>query len=298
MKTRTADNANSAAGLRPAAPSSIWGDFLRKLCKNKTAVAGFIVFVSVCAACALAPYLTKWDYHTLDTENVFAPPSREHLLGTEYLGRDILARLLYGGRVTLRITLVSTSLAAVIGCLIGLAAGYFRGRADFFISHLLDILASIPVFLLIIVTETAFGWGRGNFMYAMAVAAVPQFARLVRASVMNIISCTYIEAARALGVRHSKIILRHILHNIAPPLIIRFTSGVAEALIICTIMGYLGVGINPPTPEWGALAFVSKSYMRSHPLLIILSSAVIAVCVISVNLFGDGLRDALDPRGT
>jgi peptide/nickel transport system permease protein len=271
-------------------------NFLRKLCKNKTAVAGFIVFAAVCIACVLAPYLTKWDYSTINTTNIHSAPSREHLLGSDNLGRDILSRLLYGGRVTLRITLVSTSLAAVIGCFIGLVAGYFRGRADFIISHLLDMLASIPVFLLIIVTETSLGWGRGYFMYAMAVAAVPQFARLVRASVLNIMGRTYIEASRALGVRHFEIIRRHVLHNIVPPLIIRFTSGVAEALIICTIMGYLGIGISPPTPEWGALAYTGKAFTRAHPLLIILSSAVIAVCVLSVNLFGDGLRDAFDPR--
>jgi peptide/nickel transport system permease protein len=295
MNTVKADSAGVAAGLRPP-PGNIWVDFLRKLCKNKIALAGFIVFASVCVACALAPYLTKWEYYAIDTSNVFAPPSREHILGSDNLGRDIFSRLLYGGRFTLKITLVSTSLAAVIGCLVGLAAGYFRGRADFFISHLLDMLASIPLFLLVIVTETSLGWGRGYFMYAMAAAAVPQFARLVRASVMNIIGCTYIEASRALGVRHFEIIRRHVLHNIAPPLIIRFTGGVAEALTICTIMGYLGVGISPPTPEWGALAYASKAFTRSHPLLIILSSAVIAVCVISVNLFGDGLRDALDPR--
>ncbi|MDR2665764.1 MAG: ABC transporter permease [Oscillospiraceae bacterium] len=269
---------------------------MRKLCKNRAAVAGFFVFLSICIACALAPYLTKWDYFSIDTTIVHAAPSREHILGADNLGRDIFSRLLYGGRVTLRIALVSTSLAAAVGCAAGLIAGYFRGRADFFISHLLDMLASIPVFMLIIVTEASLGWGRGYFMYALAAAAVPQFAMLVRASAMNIMGCTYIEAARALGVRHDKIIRRHVLHNIAPPLIIRFTSGITEALVICTIMGYLGVGINPPTPEWGALAYTGKAFTRSHPLLIILSSAAIAVCVISVSLFGDGLRDALDPR--
>jgi ABC-type dipeptide/oligopeptide/nickel transport system permease subunit len=296
MKTRIAGGIDNGAGSGAKTSGGIWGDFFRKLWKNKIAVAGLVVFVSVCAACVLAPYLTKWDYYTIDAANALTAPSREHILGADNLGRDILARLLYGGRVTLKITLISTSLAAAAGCLIGLIAGYFRSRADFFISHFLDTLASIPVFLLIIVTEVSFGWGRGYFMYALAAAAIPQFARLVRACVINITGSTYIEASRALGTPHSQIIRSHVLHNIAPPLIIRFTSGVAEMLTICTIMGYLRVGINPPTPEWGAIAFASKAFTRTHPLMMILSSAIIAVCVISVNLFGDGLRDALDPR--
>jgi ABC-type dipeptide/oligopeptide/nickel transport system permease subunit len=296
VRVKKTGGSGRAEGARPAAATSIWSEFLRRLCKNRVAVAAFIVFAAVCMACILAPWLTRWSYYSIDTKDYLSSPSRKHILGTDNLGRDIFARLLYGGRMTLKIALGATAISASVGGLVGLVAGYFRGRADFFISHLLDMLASIPVFLLIIVTETSLGWGRGYFMYAMAIAAVPQFARLARACVINIMGSAYIEAARALGVRHARIIRRHVLHNVAPPLMIRFTSGVSEALIICTIMGYLGVGISPPTPEWGALAYVSKSFMRSHPLLIIMSSAVIAVCVVSINLFGDGLRDAFDPK--
>ena len=271
-------------------------DALRRLFSMKTATAGLIVFVLICLACAFAPVLTKWQYNGIDPAHRFERPSAEHLLGTDNLGRDTLTRLLYGGRYTLRIALVSTTLAAVAGCLTGLAAGYFGGRADLALSQILDMLASIPVFLLIIVAEAALGWGRGNFMYAMAIAAVPQFARLVRASVMSVKGFEYIEASRALGVGHIGIISRRILHNIAPPLIVRYTSGVAEALVLCTIMGYLGIGINPPAAEWGSLAYMGKNFIRAYPLLIILPCAAIAVCVISLSLFGDGLRDALDPR--
>ena len=154
------------------------------------------------------------------------------------------------------------------------------------------------MFLLIIVAEATLGWGRGNFMYAMAIAAVPQFARLVRASVMNIKASEYIEAARALGVSHTGIIFRHVLHNIASPLIVRFASGVAEALLICSIMGYLGLGVNPPLPEWGSIAYIGRAFIRLNPLLMVFPCAAITVSVISLSLFSDGIRDALDPKGS
>jgi len=244
----------------------------------------------------MAPWLTKWDYWQINARNRLSPPSAEHIFGTDNLGRDVFSRLLYGGRITLRIALVSASLAMAAGGLIGLVAGYFGDRADMIISPVLDILASVPVILLALTIESIFGWGRGYFMYAIILAAIPQFARLVRAAVMDVMGCEYIEAARALGVGHTGIILRHVLHNVAPLLITRFTSGVAETLLTCTIMGYLSIGVRPPTPEWGAIVFNAKEYMRVSPIMMVIPCAVIAVCVLSVSLFGDGLRDALDPR--
>lgn len=275
---------------------STWSEVFRRLLKNKVAMAGLIVFVIACLACVCAPLLTKYDYFSINVDRTKEGPSLAHIFGTDYLGRDLFTRLLYGGRVTLRIALGSTLIAAVAGCFLGLIIGFFGGRIDFYVSHFLDMLASIPVFLLIIVSEAALGWGEGNFMYAMAIAAIPQFARLVRASVMNIKGSEYIEASRALGVRNSGIIFRRIFHNIAPPLIIRFTSGVADALLLCTVMGYLGIGINPPTPEWGLIAYIGRAYIRSYPLMMIFPCVVITISVLSLCLFGDGLRDALDPR--
>ena len=280
---------------RRAASANPWAETLRRLFERKAATAGLIIFILICLACVMAPLLSKWDYSAIDPEHRLEAPSAGHILGTDNLGRDTFTRILYGGRSTLKIALLSTVLAAATGGVIGLAAGYFGKRTDFFLSHILDMLASIPVFLLIIIAEAALGWGRGNFMFAMAIAAIPQFARLVRASVMTVAECEYIEASRALGVSHTGIILRRILHNIAPPLIVRFTSGVAEALMLCTIMGYLGVGINPPAPEWGSLAYMGRNFIRLNPMLIVYPCAAIAVCVISLSLFGDGLRDALEP---
>ena len=274
-----------------------WIDILRQLCGNKAAVAGLAVFLAICLSCALAPLLTTWDYAEISVDHIKEPPSAVHLFGTDYLGRDVFTRMLYGGRLTLRIAFLATAMAATAGSLIGLLAGYFGGRVDMALSPALDVVASVPVILLVIVTEAVFGWGRGYFMYAMAVAAVPQFARLARATVMQVMGREYIEAARALGLGHAGILLRHVLHNAVSPLIIRFTGGFAEALLTCTIVGYLGIGINPPTPEWGVIVYNVKDQMRNSPTTMIIPCAVIALCVISISLFGDGLRDALDPRG-
>jgi ABC-type dipeptide/oligopeptide/nickel transport system permease subunit len=245
----------------------------------------------------LAPHLTKYDYSSINAGDRLSKPSWTHLLGTDNLGRDLLTRILYGGRMTLRITFTSTAIALLLGSMIGLAAGYIGGRADFFISSVLDILAAIPVILLALVFEAMLRWGNGNFMYAIAIAAIPQFARLVRISVINIMGSEYIEASRALGVGHLGVIFRHIVHNVAPALIVRFTSALGEAMLTCTVLGYLSIGINPPTPEWGNIVYLSKNFIRLAPQLMIIPCAVISLTVISVSLFGDGLRDALDPTG-
>ena len=274
-----------------------WSDTLRRLRKNKLAIICLIAFVLICLACVFAPIVTKWSYFTINPGARISPPSLEHLFGTDNLGRDMFARVLYGGRVTLRIALISTIIALAVGSIIGLVAGYFGGKVDLIVSPLLDIFAAVPVILLAIVFESMIGWGQGNFMYAIAIAAMPQFARLVRASVMSIMGSEYIEAARALGVSHIGVISRHVAHNVAPQLIVRFTIALAEALLTCTIMGYLSIGINPPTPEWGNIVYQAKSYMRVAPQLMVIPCSVISLCVVSISVFGDGLRDAMDPRG-
>jgi ABC-type dipeptide/oligopeptide/nickel transport systems, permease components len=292
------NNKNESSGaLQAEYTGGIWRDALQRFSRNKTAVICLIVFLLICITCILAPYLTKYDYYTINANNRLAKPSMEHLLGTDNLGRDMFTRLMFGGRMTLRITFTSTIIALIVGSVIGLVAGYFGGTADFIISPVLDILSAIPVILLALVFEAMLSWGNGNFMYAIAIAAVPQFARLVRISVMNIMGSEYIEAARALGISHLGVIFRHIVHNVAPALVVRFTSALAEALLTCTVLGYLSIGINPPTPEWGNIVYLSKNFIRMAPQLMVIPCAIISLTVISISLFGDGLHDAMDPRG-
>jgi ABC-type dipeptide/oligopeptide/nickel transport system permease subunit len=288
---------NDRSVSRLERPGGIWRDALRRFGRNRIAVICLGIFLIICLSCALAPNLTKYDYSSINANDRLSKPSWTHLLGTDNLGRDLFTRILYGGRMTLRITFTSTVIALLIGSVIGLAAGYFGGRVDFMISPVLDILAAIPVILLALVFEALLRWGNGNFMYAIAIAAIPQFARLVRVSVINIMGSEYIEAARALGVGHLGVIFRHIVHNVAPALIVRFTSALAEAMLTCTVLGYLSIGINAPTPEWGNIVYLSKNFIRLAPQLMIIPCAVISLCVISISLVGDGLRDAMDPRG-
>ena len=285
---------NSYTAPRPA--ENAFAGVLRQLVRNKTALISFIIFIAITLACIMAPLLTQWEFFTIEPSNRFANPSVTHIFGTDSLGRDVFSRLLYGGRTTLRIALLATLLSSVIGCLIGLAAGYFGRWLDFIISPALDVIASIPVILLVIVFESVLGYGRGYFFYAMVIAAIPQFARLTRSCVMSIMGCEYIEASRALGVSHIMIIARHVLHNIVSPLVVRFSSGVAEALLICTIMGYLEIGVRPPAPEWGSIVFNANASVFAAPMLMIIPCAVITICVISLSLFSDGLRDAMDPK--
>ena len=273
-----------------------WRESLRRLFKNKSAVVGLIVFLVICFSCAFAPLLSNYDYSALNVTEVNARPSREHLFGTDKLGRDLFTRILYGGRITLRAAFMSTLLATCAGAAIGLVSGYFGRRVDFLLTRIIDMLAAIPNLLLIIVMEIAFGWGKGYFMYAMAISAVPKFARLVRANVQSVMGREFIEASRALGLGHVRIILKHVLHNVLSPLMVLMTTGFAEAILNCTILGYLSVGVNPPTPEWGALAYAGRSNMVSNPHIAFFPCLVIVICVISVNFFGNGLRDALDPK--
>ena len=275
----------------------IWKDALLKFSRNKVAVICLAIFLIICLSSIFAPYLTTYDYTKIDANARLARPSMEHLLGTDNLGRDLFTRLLYGGRLTLRIAFTATAIALVAGSVIGLLAGYFGGKIDFIISPVLDMLAAIPVILLALVFEEMISRGNGNYVYAIALAAIPQFARLVRISVINIMGSEYIEAARALGIGHFGVITRHIVHNVAPALIVRFTSALAEALLTCTVLGYLSIGINPPTPEWGNIVYLSKNFIRLAPQLMIYPCAVISLTVISISIFGDGLHDAMDPRG-
>ena len=290
------DKAQTAPQLETYSYSNPWRESLRRLFKNKSAVAGLFVFLVICFACVFAPFITDYEYAKLDITRISELPSKDHIFGTDRLGRDLFTRMLYGGRVTLRAALLSTLLATCVGAAIGLLSGYFGRKVDFLLTRIIDILAAIPNLLLIIVIEIALGWGKGYFMYAMAISAVPKYARLARASVLNIMGQEYIEASRALGLRHGRIILNHVLHNVLSPLVVQMTTGVAEAILNCTILGYLSVGVNPPMPEWGALAYAGKANMVSHPHIAFFPCLVIVVSVISVNFFGNGLRDALDPK--
>lgn len=269
-----------------------WKTGLRKFLGNTPSVIAAIIFLAIAVCCICAPIITDGDYLSFSTEAVDAKFSWEHPLGTDALGRDLLKRILFGGRETLRISFAALIYGALSGTVIGVIAGYYGGRADVFLMRIIEMLSSIPVILLVVAAECALGWGEGNYMYAIALNLIPSFAKLIRASVMDIAGSEYIEAARALGVGDLMIILRHVLRNIAAPFIIQLSAAAAESLLICTIVGYLGFGINPPTPEWGSLVATNYSLIRSKPGVALMPCVVIVICSLALNLIGNGLRDA------
>ncbi len=264
---------------------------------NTGAVISLFILLFITLSCIIIPWFTDLSPYTLDMHALRQGPSKEHIFGTDVIGRDLFARLLYGGRITLSIMTEATLLASLCGSAIGICAGFFGGRVDFYLMRLMDVVASVPSILLAVMLEVGLGFGGGNFRYGLAIAAMPSFARLLRASTMSIMKSEYIEAARALGAKSGHIMAKHVLHNVAAPMAIQTLSCAAETLLNCTIMGYLGIGVTPPTPEWGGIVYDTKDLLRAMPYISLIPSGVIVACEMSLHFIGNGLRDALDPGG-
>lgn len=275
---------------------SPWRTAWRRFCGSRVSLAALIVLALICLCCALAPLVARWDPLAINTVARYASPSIAHPFGCDYLGRDLLSRVLYGGRTTLRIAFCATALAALSGSALGVLAGFCGGRTDLLLMRLAEVLSAVPSLLLVILIEGLMGWGGGNFLYAIAIAAAPSFLRLMRASVMNVMGREYIEAARALGVSPAGIIRWHVIHNVAAPMLIHLTGVLSESILTCTLMSYIGVGVTQPAPEWGNLVYDGYAAMRQYPHTALFPAAVIILCVLAVNLAGSGLRDALDSR--
>lgn len=276
---------------------SPWLSALLRFVRNPLGIIPALMLLVIIVLCLLAPVIAPYDYLALDLKNVAAPPGGDHLLGTDTLGRDTFSRLLVGGRTTIGITFCALGISAVLGAVFGVAAGYLGGRADVFIMRITEALASVPTVLLAVVVETALGWGEGNYMYAIGLAFAPPVVRITRACVMNIMTSEYIEAARALGVGGFGIIFRHVLHNIASPLLVHLSSTAADCLLMCTILGYIGLGITVPEPEWGLMVNMGYSYLRTAAHVGLIPCAVVVICALCLNLVGNCIRDALDDKG-
>jgi peptide/nickel transport system permease protein len=224
------------------------------------------------------------------------PPTAEHLLGTDEFGRDVLSRLIYGSRISLQVGLIAVSISLVAGGAIGAAAGYFGGKMDNFLMRVMDVQLAIPTILLAIVISSALGPGLFNLMVAVGITSIPRFARLMRASVLSIKNMEFIEAARAMGASHLRVILLYILPNCMAPLIVQSTLSVANAILFAATLSFLGLGIQPPFPEWGGMLSAARPYLRNSAYLSIFPGLAIMITIVSLNCIGDGLRDALDPK--
>jgi peptide/nickel transport system permease protein len=284
-----------------ARAESLWAQTARRLKRSKTALFGLgIILVLILVALgadALAPYNPL----LVAPSETFQRPNRQHLLGTDQFGRDMLSRLIYGSRISLAVGLSSVLLAVFIGVPLGVLAGFYGGTLDAMIMRAMDLILSFPVFLLAIVimimfTPTAGLVGAMKVIMAIGIVRIPIYARLVRGTVLSIKEKEYIEACRALGQYDPKILLRHILPNCMAPIIVTGTLSIATAIIVEASLSFLGLGTQPPTPSWGWDLKANVSWIQLNPWLALGPGCAIFLTVLGFNLFGDGMRDALDPR--
>lgn len=269
---------------------------LKQLSYNKLAMAGAVIFVLLLITVLISPWIAPYDINAIDVFNMKSPPSAQHWLGTDDLGRDILSRILLGGRFSITMGLFSVMVSLAAGVVIGSVAGYFGGWVDNIIMRVLDIIQSLPALLLTIVISAALGNGYFNTILALSVNGIPTMARLLRAQMMKVRSSEYIEAAQSINCSKFRIIASHLIPNSFTPLLVQATMGVANRILMAASLSFIGMGVQPPNPEWGAMLSGARQYVRDYPHMVIFPGLAIAITVLALNLMGDGLRDALDPR--
>lgn len=272
----------------------LWLRFL----KNKTAVLGLVIFCLIVAVAITAPWLTSYDNVVvkMNIADRLQHPSMAHLFGTDELGRDILARIVYGARISLLIGFSAIFVSLVVGLVLGGIAGYYGGRIDSLIMRAMDVFLSLPDVLLALAIIAAFGNTKLNLTIAIGLAFAPKFSRVVRSAVMGVRDNEYIEAARSIGALDLHIIARHVLPNCIGPIIVQVTLYVANAILTIAALSFIGLGIQPPTPEWGNMLASGRTFMRDYPHIVVAPGLAIFFTILALNLLGDGLRDTLDPR--
>lgn len=269
---------------------------LIRLRRNHLAIFGLVIIVLLILVAIFAEQLAPYGYSAQDYMMIRKGPSALHWLGTDEFGRDVLSRLIFGARVSLQVGLIAVAIALVFGGTIGAIAGYFGGKLDNILMRLMDVQLAIPTILMAIMVSSVLGPGLTNLMIAVGITSIPVFARLMRASVLSVKDEEFIEAARAMGASNTRIILMYILPNCAAPLIVQSTLRVASAILFAATLSFLGLGVQPPYPEWGGMLSAARPYMRHSGYLSIFPGLAIMITILSLNFLGDGLRDALDPK--
>lgn len=272
--------------------SGVWEQFF----KNKGAVAGMAILALIILAAALADFITPYPPNQQDLANALQHPNAQHWFGTDEFGRDIFTRVIYAARVSLMVGFVSVAMACVAGSLLGALAGYMGGAVDIVIMRAMDVLLAIPSILLNISIITALGSSVFNMMLAVAISNVPRYCRIMRASVLQVKNLEYVEAARVAGGRSIYIVFRHIITNSLAPIIVQSTLSVGSAIIACAGLSFIGIGIKAPTAEWGAMLSNGRDLLRNNAYITLFPGIAIMVTVLSLNMMGDGLRDAFDPK--
>ena len=268
----------------------------KRLRKNRLAVMGLAILAVLVLCAIFADFIAPYPYDKQDYLAVLQGPSWNHWMGTDEYGRDIFSRVIYGSRISLYVGFISLSGGALMGCIVGSIAGYFGGRVDDIIMRVMDVLNGIPRIVLAIAIAGTIGSGITSALIAVAVSSVPNFARVVRAATMTVRDQEFVEASQSLGASHAHIIVQHIFPNILAQIIVQATLGIGTAILLCASLSFLGLGVQPLTPEWGIMLSNARNFMRDYPYMVIAPGIAIMLTVLALNLFGDGLRDALDPK--
>jgi peptide/nickel transport system permease protein len=286
----------SAATAATPANAKPWRRAVRRLAKRRGAMVGAVVVLFFIVVAVAAPLIAPYDPVTTSWSTVRKPPSLEHWFGTDEIGRDVLSRVIFGARASLLAGVISVCISLACGVPIGLVSGYVGGFLDGLLMRITDALLACPFLILAIALAAFLGPSLANAMIAIGISAMPAFIRLTRAQVLNAKVEDYVEAARAVGNPHRRIVLRHILPNILAPIMVQATLAIAAAIIAEASLSFLGLGQQPPAPSWGSMLNTAKNFLEQAPWMAMWPGAAIFAVVLAFNLFGDGLRDALDPR--
>ncbi|MCT4563857.1 MAG: ABC transporter permease [Maledivibacter sp.] len=275
---------------------SQWVEIGRRLKKNKAAMFGLSIILLLILTAIFADFIAPYHYAKQSLKDALQTPSSAHWFGTDEFGRDIFTRVVYGARISLMVGILAVGIAMIIGGALGAIAGFYGGKLDNIIMRCMDVLLAIPSILLAIAIVASLGPGLANLMIAVGISNIPRYARIMRASILSVRDQEYIEASKSVGANDFAIIVKHIIPNCLAPVIVQATLGVASAILSCAGLSFIGLGINPPTPEWGSMLSRGRDYIRDCWHITAFPGLAIMITIFSLNLLGDGLRDAFDPK--
>ena len=282
----------SQAGANP----SRWRRMWHSLAQNKGALIGLAILCLLVLVALLAPVISRYNPTKIDPPAQLQPPSTAHWMGTDEFGRDLYARIVYGARISLPVGFIAVAISAIGGTVLGLIAGYYGKVVDGVVMRVVDIMLAFPSILLALVVVAILGTNLQNVMIAVGISGIPSYSRLIRGSVLSARENVYVDAARVVGVPDRLILSRHILPNVIAPTVVYSTLSIGYAILAAAGLSFLGLGAQPPTPEWGSMLATGRQFLQSDPWVTSMPGLAIMITVLSVNLFGDGLRDILDPR--
>ena len=269
---------------------------MKAILRNKLFVVGGGIVLIMVLLVAFAPFLTQYEYGSIDLPNKQQAPGALHIMGTDSYGRDVWCRIVYGGRISLTVAVGATALALVCGTLLGTLSGYVRGSLDFILGRIVDIMMAFPMLLLSLIIGIAMGSSMQNMFFSIGIPVIPMFYRLSRATAMSIRERSFVTAARSMGSRRWRIIFRHIIPNVMPHILVIMSSAMGGAILAESSLGFLGYGIPLPTPSWGLIVNDGRDFMFTYPWTTAFAGAFIALTILGFNLLGDGIRDHMDPK--